>query len=93
MNIGKEQTFNVQFFFLDKSGAEMEFEPEVISDQWQIAQDIIQLIRGTKRDFYIDDSITINAISDKYEDYLAGVEFTTNITNLRDFDGCDAPII
>lgn len=93
MNIGKEQTFNVQFFFLDKSGAEMEFEPEVISDQWQIAQDIIQLIRGTKRDFYIDDSITINAISDKYEDYLAGVEFTTNITNLRNFDGCDAPII
>lgn len=93
MNIGKEQIYNVQFFFLDKSGAEMEFEPDVISDQWQIAEDIIQMIRSTKRDYYIDDNITINAISDKYEDYLAGVEFTANIYNQRDFDACDAPII
>jgi hypothetical protein len=93
MNVGKEQIYNIQFFFLDKSGAEMEFEPEVISDQWQIAEDIIQMIRSTKRDYYIDDNITINAISDKYEDYLAGVEFTANIYNQRDFDACDAPII
>jgi len=93
LNVGKEQIYNVQFFFLDKSGAEMEFEPDVISDQWQIAEDIIQMIRSTKRDYYIDDNITINAISDKYEDYLAGVEFTANIYNQRDFDACDAPII
>lgn len=93
MNVGKEQIYNVQFFFLDKSGAEMEFEQDVISDQWQIAEDIIQMIRSTKRDYYIDDNITINAISDKYEDYLAGVEFTANIYNQRDFDACDAPII
>jgi hypothetical protein len=93
MNVGKEQIYNVQFFFLDKSGAEMEFEQDVISDQWQISEDIIQLIRSTKRDYYIDDNITINAISDKYEDYLAGVEFTANIYNQREFDACDAPII
>jgi hypothetical protein len=93
MNVGKEQIYNVQFFFLDKSGAEMEFEQDVISDQWQISEDIIQMIRSTKRDYYIDDNITINAISDKYEDYLAGVEFTANIYNQRDFDACDAPII
>jgi hypothetical protein len=93
LNVGKEQVYNVQFFFLDKSGAEMEFEQEVISDQWQIAEDIIQLIRGTKREYYIDDNVIINAISDKYEDYLAGVEFTTNIYCQREFDGCDIPSI
>ena len=93
MNVGKEQIYNVQFFFLDKSGAEMEFEQDVISDQWQISEDIIQMIRSTKRDYYIDDNITINAISDKYEDYLTGVEFTANIYNQREFDACDAPII
>ena len=93
MNVGKEQIYNVQFFFLDKSGAEMEFEQDVISDQWQISEDIIQMIRSTKRDYYIDDNITINAISDKYEDYLAGVEFTANIYNQREFDACDAPLI
>lgn len=93
LNVGKEQVYSVQFFFLDKSGAEMEFEPDVISDQWQICEDIIQLIRGTKREYYIDENVTINSISDKYEDYLAGVEFTTNFYTIREFDGCDVPTI
>ena len=92
-NKGNEQDYSVQFFFLDKSGAEQEFEPDVISDQMQIAADIIGLIRGTKRTYTIEDTVTRNAISDKYEDYLAGCEFTTNITTQGAFDGCDAPII
>jgi len=91
LNIGRQHIFNVQFFFLDKSGAEMEFEQEVISDQLQIANDIIETIRGTKREYTIEDTIPFNTISDKYEDYLAGVEFTTNITVTSDFDGCDTP--
>jgi len=91
LNIGREQIYNVQFFFLDKSGAEMEFEQEVISDQLQIANDVIETIRGTKREYTIEDVIPFNTISDKYEDYLAGVEFTTNITVTSDFDGCDTP--
>lgn len=93
LNKGREQVYNVQFFFLDKSGAEAEFEQDVISDQLQIANDIVEFIRGTKRDYTIDDNITFNTISDKYEDYLAGVEITTNITTQSDFDGCDAPMI
>jgi hypothetical protein len=92
-NKGLEQVYSVQFFFLDKSGAEQEFEPDVTSDQFQIAADIISLMRGTKRTYTIDDQVTRNAISDKYEDYLAGCEFTLNITTQGAFDGCDAPII
>lgn len=91
LNKGRQHIFNVQFFFLDKSGAEMEFEQEVISDQLQIANDFIELVRGTKRDYTIEDEVPFNTISDKYEDYLAGVEFTTNITVTSDFDGCDVP--
>ena len=51
------------------------------------------VLSQSKFNYYIDDNITINAISDKYEDYLAGVEFTVNIYNQREFDACDAPII
>lgn len=91
LNKGRQHIFNVQFFFLDKSGAEMEFEQEVISDQLQIANDVIETIRGTKREYTIEDVIPFNTISDKYEDYLAGIEFTTNITVTSDFDGCDTP--
>jgi len=90
-NNGQEQSWSVQFFFLDKSGQEAEFETEVISDQWQIAEDIYQLIRAEQATFSVDDTITITPISDKYEDYLAGVTFTINITTQREFNGCDTP--
>lgn len=93
-NKGLEQEFSIQFFFLDKSGGEeLEFENEVISDQWQIAEDIISLIRGTKRTYTIDDQVTMRTIRQKYEDYLSGVEFTTTITTQRAFDGCDVPTV
>jgi len=91
LNVGLEQNYSVQFFFLDKSGDEGLFEAEVISDQWQICEDIILLMRGTKRTYTIDEQININTIVDKYEDYLAGVETTFNIETQRAYDGCDAP--
>ena len=92
-NKGREQIYNVQIFFLDKSGAENEFEADVISDQVGIAYDIIELMRGTKRIYTVDESITFNTLSDKYEDYLAGCEITFNITTQSDFDGCDVPTL
>lgn len=93
LNKGSEQVYNVQFFFLDKSGLEAEFEPEVISDQIGIGSDIINLMRTGRNNYYIQDSVTYNAISDKYEDYLAGIEYTLNITTQSDFSGCDVPLI
>jgi hypothetical protein len=92
-NKGREQIYTVQFYFLDKSGAEGEFQEECISDQCSTAHDIVELIRGTKRTYTIDDSIIFNTIADKYEDYLAGVEMTINFTTQSSFDGCDVPTI
>ncbi len=92
MNIGREQIFNVQFFFLDKSGKEAEFETDVISDQMQTASDILSLMRTGRKDYSIDDNVSFNAISDKYEDYLAGVEYTINISTQNEFTGCNVPL-
>ena len=88
---GREQIYTVQFFFLDKAGQEAEFETDVISDQWQTCEDIIQLFKGTRREYSIDNLITINKISDKYEDYLAGVSMNVNFTTQRAFDSCVIP--
>lgn len=93
LNKGREQVYNIQFFFLDKSGLEAEFETEVISDQIGIGSDIINLIRTGRKNYYVQDEVTFNAISDKYEDYLAGIEYTLNITTQSDFSGCDVPLI
>ncbi len=92
LNLGREQIYNVQFFFLDKSGQEAEYEEDVISDQVQIASDILSLMRTGRNNYSIDDSVTFNAISDKYEDYLAGVELTINISTQNQFTGCDVPL-
>ena len=91
-NKGRTQVYNVQFFFLDKAGNDQTtFETDVISDQIGIAYDIVELMRIENNDYSIDDEVSFNTISDSQEDYLAGVEFTTNITTQSDFDGCDAP--
>lgn len=92
-NKGREQIYSAQFFFLDKSGKEVnEYEAEVISDQVGIAYDIVELMRQGTRPFSIDDSIVFETVSDgKYEDYLSGCTLNFNITTQSDFDGCDAP--
>jgi len=93
LNKGLNQIYSVQFFFLDKSGDEAEFEQDVISDQLQICSDIVGLIRSGRKSYSIDDLINVNTISDKYEDYLAGVEMTVNIETQGEWDGCDVPLI
>lgn len=93
MDKGRQQTYQVQFFFLDVSGQEAEFETEVISDQVGTAYDIVELLRLPSNAYSIDDSVPFNTISDKYEEYLAGVELTTTITTQSSFDGCDVPIV
>ena len=93
INPGRQQVFLFQFFFIDKSGQEHEFENDVISDQFQICADFIEKIRGLKREYYIDDNISVNIIKDQYEDYLAGVTVTFNFYTTSDFDGCNYPTI
>jgi hypothetical protein len=91
---GREQVYEVQFFFLDKTGTDRQFEPDVISDQVGIGYDIVEMMRGGRKPYTVDDNVTFNTISDgKYEDYLAGCSYTLSITTQSDFDGCDAPIV
>lgn len=93
LNIGREQVYNVSLWFLDKAGMEAEFEPDVASDQIQVAADIVSKLRNGANDFTIDDNISFNLVLDKFEDYLSGVELTFNISTISDFDACDMPTI
>lgn len=91
LNAGRELTYSCQFWFLDKSGVEGEFETEVISDQHQIANDIISNLRKNNL-LIVDTNVNWNAISEKFEDYLSGVELTINISTIGKYDSCDFPI-
>jgi hypothetical protein len=92
LNVGREQVFNLTLWFLDKSGMEREFEDDVTSDQLQICADIISKLRNGANNWTISDNITYNLISDKFEDYLAGVEVSFDMTTFSDFDACDIPL-
>lgn len=92
LNVGREQVYNLSLWFLDKSGLEREFEDDVASDQLQICADIISKLRNGANNWTISDNITYNLISDKFEDYLSGVEVSFDMTTFSDFDACDIPL-
>lgn len=92
LNVGREQVYNLTLWFLDKSGMEREFEDDVASDQLQICADIISKLRNGANNWTISDNITYNLISDKFEDYLSGVEVSFDMTTFSDFDACDIPL-
>lgn len=95
LNIGREQVYNVSFWFLDKAGMENEFEADVTSDQIQIAADIVSSLRtgSNSKTYLVDTNISYNVISDKFEDYLAGVNLSININTISDYDACNMPIV
>lgn len=93
LNFGREQVYNVSFWFLDKAGMENEFEADVTSDQIQIASDIVSNLRVDNNIYIIDDNIPFNIISDKFEDYLAGVNLSFNINTISDYDACNMPTV
>lgn len=89
---GLSLDYTCTFWFLDKSGQEAEFETEVISDQHSIALDIVNKLRNDASGYLIDDSVTWNAVSEKYEDYLSGIEITININVVSEYGNCDFPV-
>lgn len=93
LNIGREQQYQISFWFLDKSGAEGEFETQVISDQHQIANDVVSKLRVGSNPYTIDEQINWEALSDKHEDYYAGVTLTINFNIVSNFGACDVPTI
>jgi len=89
---GKIFNYSVQFWFLDKSGVDSEFETEVISEQHLVGNDIVSWLRRGDSDFLIDDVVTWTALSEKFEDYISGVEFTVNLNVNANYGACDYPV-
>jgi hypothetical protein len=92
LNAGREQTYLIEMWFLDKSGVEGEFETDVVSDMHSVAADIISTLRKGSNPYTIDTSISWDAVSEKFEDYLSGVYLTFNLSIVSKFDACSMPV-
>ena len=87
-----QNTFNVNIWLLDKSGAEGEYETEVISDMQNIGRDIVNALTLSSKPYSISLPIQWNAISERFEDFLSGVNFTATIQTTGSNTYCDFPI-
>lgn len=90
LNAGRDLVYSIQFWFLDKSGKDGENEQQVISDQHQLANDLVMALRQD-RTLTIDANVRWDAISEKFEDYLTGVTINFNIFTTGQFNNCDFP--
>ena len=93
LNAGREQVYQIVFWFLDKSGSDGENETDVTSDQHSICADIISLMRSKSQEYAIDLNVAWTAVSEKFEDYLTGVTCTVNLSVVSKFDACNMPTI
>lgn len=91
LNIGRETTFTVEVWLLDKSGVDGEFETDVTSDMHGVAYDFVQNLRQSNA-YGISNQIRWDAISEKFEDYLSGVKISFDMSVTRKYGDCDSMI-
>lgn len=92
LNKGQVASYNLVFYFFDKSGQEYKFEEDVVSDMQGIAYDIIQKMRVEDQPWLVDDNINFDVVTDYGEDYLAGVTMNFTIQTFSNFTACDMPL-
>lgn len=92
INIGRELVYTIEMWMLDKSGVDGEYETDVTSDMHSIACDIVQNLRQGFQPYRLSTSVSWDAVSEKFEDYLSGVKFSFDFSVVREYDSCDTPI-
>lgn len=89
-----QKIFNVDFWFLDKSGRDGEFDIEVSSDMTEVANDIVAMLKQSHiRDWTVGENVQFSIINDSFEDYLSGCRLTVQIKTVNKYDACSIPII
>ena len=74
-----------QFIHIDRDSRFNKWIPEQFLNAGIFAQN------PESNDWFIDNNINFDVISDKFEDYLAGVQLTFNIFTISNYDACDIP--
>lgn len=85
------KVFNLQLWFLDLAGVDGEFEVDVVSDQTEIANDIVGLLKQAYQSWEIDENISFDVVLEKFEDFLSGVQLSINLKTINTYDTCISP--
>lgn len=90
--LGREVTYRIDLWILDKSGNDGEFESEVISDTHKIGGDIVHNMMQQFKSYSIG-NVNWIALSEKFEDYLSGVKLTIDLSAMAQYGACDIPVL
>lgn len=89
---GAEQNINFEFYFMDRVSQDQSNEMEVLSDQLQIAQDIISLMRDQNNEYELSEQVNVSFFVDDTGDVLAGVRLDITINLGYISNRCVVPI-
>lgn len=88
---GQEQTISLEFWFLDRVAQDQSNEMEVLSDQMQIAQDIIAQMRWPGWEYELGNNINMTFFVENTGDVLAGVRCDVSVNLGYISDRCAVP--
>jgi hypothetical protein len=86
-----QMTVAMEFFFMDRNAQDESNEMEVLSDQLQIAQDIIAQMRDQNEEYELNDNINVTFFVDRTGDVLAGVRCDISVNLPYISDRCAVP--
>lgn len=92
-NSGRELTYRIELWILDKSGSDGEYETDVIADCHKIGADIVNSMRQQFKSYSIGNSVSWIPLSEKFEDYLSGVKLTIDLSAMNEITACDIPTL
>lgn len=83
---------DLKIWFLDQAGQEGEFDTEVISDQMGIAVDVYSWLKQSHLREWITNTASYVVVSEKFDDYLSGIELSLTLKVFQNYDTCIIPI-
>lgn len=84
--------YDFRIWFLDLSGREGQFDDDVISDQLETAKDIWSLLKQSQVREWLAENANFTLLTEKFEDYISGVELSLQIKVFNQYDTCDIPV-
>ena len=86
------KVMNLQIWFLDRAGVDGEFEVDVVSDQVEIANDIVALLKQSwVNDWLIDENVIFEVLLEKFDDFISGCRIDVILKTQNDYDTCAIP--
>ena len=92
---GKQMSLNLSLLFMDLVHKDQRNELEVLSDQLQIATDVVAQLRAPLYEdwFLVNESVSFEDFTERFNDEVAGYKIDITLNLSEQFNLCALPIV